>query len=203
MTDIQFSILEARLSEAGIKRAGLYADLLDHYYCLTESYMVQGLTFEESCQLAILEMAPDGFSSIEKDLDFLLTFNFQVNMKRLLYSGGLIATVGQTLYVLFRQQHWAGAPFFLMVACVALFLMVIPALIVEYAQKSKSISGNVRLRILSGLVGIALFGAGSAFKLAHWPGASIQIVVGTAILALLFFPLYFWQQYQKSIMTSA
>jgi len=32
----------------------------------------------------------------------------------------------------------------------------------------------------------------------HWPGANVQILLGTASLALLFFPLFFWQQYKKA-----
>ena len=46
--------------------------------------------------------------------------------------------------------------------------------------------------------GAAIVIVGALFKIMHWPSANIQIILGTALLALLFFPLFFWQQYKKA-----
>lgn len=199
LSDNQFEYLEQQLASSGINRQGLLHDLLDHYYCLTEHYMQQGADFEAAACMALNELAPDGLKAIETDLEFLLTFKFQLSMKRMLFLGGFLASFGQTAYVLFRTLHWPGSNLMLIMACVSLFFMVIPALLVEMKQSYANFSTQNKVRFLAGLIGITLFGLGSTFKIMHWPVANIQIMLGTVTLALIFFPLYFWQQYQKSV----
>lgn len=198
LTDDQFEILERQLKEAGLARKGLYDDLLDHFYCETESLVCKGLPFEIASKQALKKLAPEGFQAIEDELFFLLTFNKQLSMNRLLYLGGFLAAFGETLYVLFRTLHWPGAQAALLLACSALFFMVIPALIYQLNRDSGKISRTTQTRILAGTIGIGLFGGGSFFKILHWPTANIQILVGTVILAAVFFPIFFWQAYQKS-----
>lgn len=198
LTDEQFAVLEAHLKSAGLHKKGLYNDLLDHYYCLTTFYMDSGQPFQESSMKAYKEMAPNGFNEIEQELNIFLTLNIQMHMNRILYSGALIATVGQTLYVLFRTLHWPGGPIALMIGCCALFLMVAPVLLIRFMTSGNRYSTSERFRYLSGLTGICFFAMGSVFKIMHWPSANIQIILGTAMLALLFFPLFFWQQYKKA-----
>lgn len=199
LTDPQFEILEDRLRNSKLRQSGLYHDLLDHFYCLTTQHMEQGKTFDEALELAQKELAPEGFSVIDTEISFLLTFDFQIRMRKLLYGGAFVAAFGQTLYVLFRTLHWPGANMWLVVAVASLFCMLIPGLIYEYRGNADRLSSAVRLRIMSGLAGLSFFGLGSAFKVMHWPGANVQILLGTALLALLFFPLYFWQMYQHSL----
>jgi hypothetical protein len=198
LTDEQFDLLESQLKSAGLHKKGLYNDLLDHYYCLTTFYMNSGHPFQESCLKAYKELAPNGFNEIEQELNIFLTINIQIRMNRILYSGALIATVGQTLYVLFRTLHWPGGAIALMIGCFALFLMVVPVLLIRFMTSGNHYSTSERFRYISGLAGISLFAMGSVFKIMHWPGANIQIILGTALLALLFFPLFFWQQYKKA-----
>ena len=199
LTDEQFLHLELKLKSAGLGRKGLYNDLLDHFYCLTETYVKKGMAFEQAANMAFSEIAPDGFQAIENDLVFLLTFKFQLSMKRMLYFGGFIAAFGETVYVLFRTLKWSGAEALLLIGCAALFFMFIPALILEFRQSYDRLTSGERIRIVAGTLAIGLFGLGSVFKIFHWNGANIQILLGTALLALVFFPLFFWQQYQKSV----
>lgn len=199
LSDEQFQQLENQLKSAGLERQSLFNDLLDHYYCLTTSHMEKGHDFDASAMLALQELAPNGFSAIEKELQFLFTFHFQISMKRLLYSGALLATVGQTLYVLFKNLHWPGANVALLMAVFGLFFMVIPALLIQFRGNAQRINSMDKFRFYAGLIGISFFGLGSLFKIMHWPGANIQLILGTAILAFMFFPVYFWQQYRQSV----
>ena len=199
LSDEEFEKLELRLRQSGIKQSGLYHDLLDHFYCLTTVYMERGKSFPEALREAEKELAPDGFSTLEHEVSFYLTFDFQLHMNRLLYGGAFVAAVGQTLYVLFRTLHWPYAETFLVAAIFALFFLLIPGLILQYRENRTGLSMAERIRFFSGLGGLALFGMGSAFKLMYWPIANAQILLGTALLALLFFPLYFYQMYRRSL----
>ncbi len=48
---------------------------------------------------------------------------------------------------------------------------------------------------------LAAFGisTGILFKIMHWPGAGISLVVGVFIFNVGYLPLYFYDRYKKSI----
>jgi hypothetical protein len=60
-----------------------------------------------------------------------------------------------------------------------------------------------RVRIISGLLAISFFGLGSVFKIQHYIGANALLLLGTVIFAILFFPLFFWEQYQNAVKQSS
>jgi len=203
LSDQQFERLESRLKAAGIKRDGLYHDLLDHFYCLTIDYMETGRNFEEALHLAYQEIAPDGFSAIEQELNIFLTFNIQIRMNKVLYSAAFIAAFGQTMYVTFNKLHWPGGPAFLWVACAATLFFVIPILVHKYWSNRSEYSTRERFRFMSGIVAVGFFTLGSALKIMHLPSANVQILLGTFLFAFVFFPLYFWEQYQLEVQRAA
>ncbi|HLP14539.1 MAG TPA: hypothetical protein VK177_21590 [Flavobacteriales bacterium] len=47
-------------------------------------------------------------------------------------------------------------------------------------------------------VAACLSSTGLLFKIQHWPGASIMLVLGVAILNFGFLPLYFLNRYRQS-----
>lgn len=199
LTDEQFEELENQLIKAGLRHQALFHDLLDHYYCLTTYYMDGGASFDMAASMAYQELAPDGFNSIDQELQFLLQFNFQIRMNRILYVGAFLATTGQALYVLFRNLRWPGANLLLLMGCAALFFMVLPVWVTQFLRTSHQMSSLRQTRIVSGFFGLGLFALGSAFKLLHLPTANIQIILGISGLVLVFFPLFFWEQYKDSI----
>lgn len=40
---------------------------------------------------------------------------------------------------------------------------------------------------------------GLLFKIMHWPGANIMLVLGIALLNFVFLPMYFYDRYKKAI----
>ena len=44
-----------------------------------------------------------------------------------------------------------------------------------------------------------LFTSGILFKLQHWPGAAIMLVLGTALLNFGFLPMFFYDRYKRAI----
>jgi hypothetical protein len=198
LTEAQFQELENCLISDRLQNVGLHYDLLDHFYCLTTLYMDQGKEFPEAMAQAKKELAPEGFSTIEEEVSIFLQFNFQIQMNRILYSGAFLATFGQTAYVLFRNLKWPAANAFLILGIMALFFMVLPVLSYRIYKRGKSMEYYVKFRMIIGMLAIALFGLGSAFKVFYLPGANIQILAGTALLALGFFPMYFWQLFTEA-----
>jgi len=203
LTDVQFEYLEQQLNKSGLHRKALYNDLLDHYYCLTTLYMDKGQEFESAAKMAYKELAPDGFPAIEQELQFFLNFNIHLRMNRILYSGAFLAASGQTIYILFKTLRWPGANQSLMLACAALFFMVLPVWIIQLRNTYSKMNAGKRVRIISGLLAISFFGLGSVFKIQHYIGANALLLLGTVIFAILFFPLFFWEQYQNAVKQSS
>jgi hypothetical protein len=59
-----------------------------------------------------------------------------------------------------------------------------------------------RMRSISGAAGGLIIGAGSVFKIMHWPGANILTLLGMLLIIFVFVPLFFWQLYKREIQTS-
>lgn len=52
---------------------------------------------------------------------------------------------------------------------------------------------------LLGYVAIFLCSTAFLFKIMHWPGASVILVLGVVLLNLGFLPMYFYDRYKRSI----
>ncbi len=50
-----------------------------------------------------------------------------------------------------------------------------------------------------GFIATFLTSTGLLFKLQYWPGASIMLVLGIALINLGFLPIYFYDRYKRSI----
>lgn len=198
LSEAQYQHLQGRLTGQNFKRPGLEVDLADHLYCLTLHYMNQNLAFEEALRRAEGDLAPNGFLEIDQEVQFFLTYNFQIRMNRVLYSGACLAAFGQTTYVLFRTLHWPFADSLLLMGILALFLMVLPILAWQYFYGQQVSSLLQKVIFWTGFTGLAFFGAGSALKLFYLPPANGLFLLGTGILALFFFPSFFYGLYQKA-----
>jgi hypothetical protein len=53
---------------------------------------------------------------------------------------------------------------------------------------------------LFGFVAVFLILTGSLFKLMHWPGASLGLIIGVFLLNVGFLPLFFYYKYKKSVL---
>jgi hypothetical protein len=51
---------------------------------------------------------------------------------------------------------------------------------------------------VSGFLGLTSTAIGVLFKIMHWPGASVTLIFGMAILGLIYMPIYFFKKYKAS-----
>jgi len=89
--DIQFSIIREHLLNEGIKNFALQDDLIDHFSCIIEEYLNKGVSFEEALDIAKKRIAPDGVLKIEEDLNYLLTINNQIMIRKIVFLMGYIS----------------------------------------------------------------------------------------------------------------
>ena len=119
-------------------------------------------------------------------------------MKRLLYTGGFASSFCISLFFLFKIMHWPGSVGLGIIGFGILLLVVVPTLLASLIRNSADFSSSEKVRFVTGILAATFLASGSLFKIAWWPGANAQIVLGFVLLSFVFLPLFFWQLYQKS-----
>lgn len=61
----------------------------------------------------------------------------------------------------------------------------------------KHLSKMKKLTIISGAIASFAVIFGALFKVQHWPGANILLILGTLMLIFLFFPTFFYMQFKE------
>ena len=69
--------------------------------------------------------------------------------------------------------------------------------VISIINHKKLISMKKTMYVL-GFIAAFLSTTGLLFKLMHWPGASIMLILGVALLNVGFFPLYFYDRYKTA-----
>ena len=109
-------------------------------------------------------------------------------MKRFIYISGIILINIQLAGIIFKINHWPGAGILLSISIVLMVFLFFPvALVTSYKQhKDKS---QLHLYIIAYFT-IVFDLLGMLFKIQHWPGASILLIIGLPLPFVLFLPFY-------------
>jgi len=94
----------------------------------------------------------------------------------------VLATAG----VLFKTMHWPGASIMLILAFGILFISLFTTLLKENKAQGMSSTENAAM-----ITTFSLLILGTAFRMQHWPGAMVLVVLGTfSTLALVFYGVF-------------
>jgi hypothetical protein len=108
---------------------------------------------------------------------------------------GLISSVIFLLGILFKVMHWPGAGIALAVGLFMLGIIFLPSLI--FARISDDRGEGKRAAYLVGLFAGLFYIAGFLFKIMHWPGAGLIILIGLILFAIIFIPLFVFAHYRN------
>ncbi len=108
---------------------------------------------------------------------------------------GLISSVIFLLGILFKLMHWPGAGIALVTGLIMLGTLFLPSLII--AKISDDRGEGRRAVYLLGLFAGLFYLAGFLFKIMHWPGAGLVILIGLILFAMIFMPLYVSAHYKN------
>lgn len=109
-------------------------------------------------------------------------------MKKFIYISGTILLNLLLIGVILKVGHWPGAAILLSVSIILLVVIFFPlALISSY--KSVEDKSQLHLYIIA-YVTIAIVLLGALFKIMHWPGAGIFLIIGIPLPFILFLPFY-------------
>lgn len=191
-------LVEERLRQSGLQSESMFHDLLDHYCCIIETDMEKGSDFETAYKNAWNTISPNGLIEIEEELFFMLNFNKQTTMKKIVYACGFCAATFITGGLLFRMNHWPGTPAlaifgfsFLIITCILV--------LVNGVKKINQLNSQGIIRLLSGNTAAILIAIGSIFKIFYLPGANAITIIGFLFLIFLYIPTFFYHLYKQSV----
>jgi hypothetical protein len=111
-------------------------------------------------------------------------------MKTKIYILGLAATILVFLGIFFKIQHWPGTGYLFFIGLSTLVLVFLPvALWSNYISEGKK--ENVLLYIVTYLTCLIVFTA-MLFKIQHWSGAGILLIVSVPFPFAVFLPLFLY-----------
>jgi hypothetical protein len=158
-------------------------DLIDHICCDVENAMEDGLTFYEAYMKVKQKMNPRRLKEIQEETLYSIDTKYR-NMKNTMKTSGVAGTVVYGLAALFKIQHWPGAGIMLTLGALILVFVFMPAALGVLWKETRS-SKKVVL-FISAFLSAGFFITGILFKIQHWNGGSvILILTGITTLFLL------------------
>jgi len=199
LTQEQVGHISDFLDQEGIKIPSLKDDILDHICCVIESRLGEGHSFDELLLDAVSDLAPNGLINIEQNTIFLLNSKRILMMKKLMYLIGLLGSIALTAGITFKLLWFPGANVLLVLGFFSLLFGFIPMYTIDRYKVAISKAISERMKIILGAVAVIIIGAAVLFKIMHFQGANVLLVLGAFVFAFGFLPFWFFTMYKKAI----
>jgi hypothetical protein len=163
----------------------LAEDLIDHICCDVEYEMENGLTFTEAYARVKQKFGRRRLKEIQEETLYAIDTKYRF-MKNTMKISGVTGTVLFGFAALFKIQHWAGAGIMLTLGALILaFAFMLSALGVLWKETHNR---NKLVLFISAFLSAGFFIAGVLFKIQHWNGSSVILMLANIILVLLLIP---------------
>jgi len=197
----QIKCIKDRINEDQLTIETLRDDLVDHLCCAVEAGMASGKSFDQSLDIAMSELAPDGFKKIETQTVHLLNSK-HINMKKLAYSFGLVSSIAVCIGLLLKYLHQPFSLELTFLGFTGFVLIFIPSTLVDYFKLKGLHSISDKARIIFGYASLAAIVLGTLLKVFHLEGANLSVLVGVICFSFGFLPFVFLNLYKRSISQS-
>lgn len=195
INDKQIDFILDDIRRRGIEMEDLQYNLLDHICCIIEQNLKSDGNFEDFYKKTIPKFFKHELWEIEEETILLLTYKNYYTMKKAMILGGNISLALIAMGTVFKIMHWPGAAISLLLGFIILCFVFFPsALYLNYSTTKKSIGIN-----LSAFLGGTILMIGVLFKVMHWPGTAMLLVVGWTILLGVFIPLLLYSKLKENI----
>jgi len=106
--------------------------------------------------------------------------------------GGILTMFG----ILFKVLHWPVAGELIFIGWSIIIWIFLPILL--FVKLKGSTQRNERLIYLFGVLGLMIFELSTLFKLFHFPGAAILMILGAILIISVFLPMYTWREFKQT-----
>jgi hypothetical protein len=199
LSEQQVTVIREVLLNSGITHDSLRNDVLDHLCCVVEIKISKETDFATSLDEAIRELAPEGLRKLQDETVFLLNSNKIMLMKKFMYSIGLATTIAMTMGLTFKILHMPGADELFNIGFFGFTLLFLPMLTIDRFKQKIHAALTERLRLVLGFISAVTIGSSVLFKIFHYQGADVLLLVGISVFSFGFLPFLFFNLYKKSI----
>lgn len=197
LTDREVDFIIEQVNNSQIVTKTLKEDLVDHFCCVIEDYMKEGMSFEESYKRAYKVICPNGFDEIHQETILLLTSKRITIMKKLMFIVGFIGTIFLTTSFMFKALHWPNGGLLLLIAAFVLIFILLPLVFLYFYKREFSTYVSYKLKYVFGYIGLALVLTGAVLKLLHLPGAEVILILAMFVINFGFLPFLFYRIHKK------
>jgi len=195
LTIQQTEYIEALVEKEHIHLSHLAFELIDHICCEVEHEMNTGIKFPDAIKKVETRIGDRGLKKIQDDTLYLIDKNYRI-MKNVMKTTGIIGPALIGLGSLFKILHLPGAGIILTLGFLVLCLIFLPASAsVLYKESKDRYSKSL---FITGFLAAFLFSVGILWKIQHWPGAGIMLLVGDVIGILVFVPVLLISRIKES-----
>jgi hypothetical protein len=161
----------------------LIEDLIDHICCDVEFEMQNGLTFLEAYRRVKQKMEPRRLKEIQEETLYAVDTKYRY-MKNTMKISGVAGAVLFGFAALFKIQHWPGAGFMMSLGALILTFVFMPSALGVLWKETHN--RNKLVLFISAFFAVGFFIFGILFKVQHWQGAPIVLILA-GIFGILFF----------------
>lgn len=111
-------------------------------------------------------------------------------MKKTIYISGIITANLLLIGCIFKVNHWPGASIALTLALVMLSFWFLPVSLVNHYKGQEN--NNKKWLYIATFICFLIVIIGALFKIMHWPGAGLLLLIGIPIPFILFLPVYIY-----------
>ena len=161
----------------------LFDELIDHICCDIENEMEEGLTFLEAYSKVKQKIGSRRLKEIQEETLYVIDTKYR-NMKNTMKISGVAGATLFGLAALFKIQHWPGAGLMMSLGALLLTFVFMPSALGVLWKETHN--KNKLFLFISAFFTIGFFIFGILFKVQHWQGASIVLILA-GIFGILFF----------------
>ncbi len=183
------------VDKAEVTFSHLRDDLIDHMCCEIETEMKQGNDFQNAFEKIKTRFGIKDLQKVQEQTLLLIDKNY-CKMKQTMKISGILSTSLLMFASLFKLNHWPFANIMLILGFIILCLFFLPS--ANYVINKERKDGNLTWLLISAIIGSFGFFSGLLFKLMHWPGANILLLIGLSVLAFLFLPILLIYRLKKA-----
>lgn len=195
LNKVQVDKIAEDVRTASITITHLADDLIDHICCEVENLIEEGKTFEQAYEIVKKQTGISVLQKIQDDTKFLIDKKYR-RMKTTMKITGNISLGIIMFGTVFKIMHWPGAGPLLALGFFILCTIFFPlAIRINYKDASNKKNLLLHIAILLGGIG---FMVGVLFKIMHWPGAGMLILIGDISLLFVFLPMLLYVMIKKT-----
>jgi len=182
LDNINIIISDVRKQE--ISFSHLADELIDHLCCDVEDEMLNGLDFSEAYRHVKQKLGNRRLKEIQEETLYAVDTKYR-RMKNTMKISGITGTILLGFAALFKIQHWPGAGIMLTLGALALAFVFLPSSLRVLWKETHN--KNRLFLFISGFIAGIFFILGTVFKIQHWSGANLLLILAVAG-ALMFVP---------------